>query len=137
MSESPAPRPAWLLHILESKFAFKAVASVYFLIIFGVIFGLFNLVTDDPQIFRDFAVLIVVLVVFVAGILAHISLRALGADVPLYEERRLKVMLFAGFGAAFVLALLLSIYNHNGTVIERKSAENNRAQREMLGGYSK
>jgi hypothetical protein len=30
MSESPAPRPAWLLHILESKHVFKAVASVYF-----------------------------------------------------------------------------------------------------------
>jgi hypothetical protein len=137
MPDAPAPRPAWLLHILESKHTFKAVASIYFLIIFGAIFGLFNLVTDDPQIFRDFGVLIVVLVVFVAGMLAHISLRALGADVPLYEERRLKVMLFTGFGAAFLLALLLSIYNHNGTVIERKSAENNRAQREMLGGYSK
>ncbi|MDB5324056.1 MAG: hypothetical protein JWN40_5687 [Phycisphaerales bacterium] len=138
MPTPPPPRPPWLLFILESKHTFKFVAFVYFAILFGASFGLINLLSDDPQTFRDFGVLVAVLTIFVAGILAHLTLRALGADKPLYEDdRRSKVMLFGGFGAAILLALLLSIYNHSGTVTERKSQENNRVQREMLGRFSK
>lgn len=138
MSNTPSQRPRWLLAILESEYAFKALAFFYWLLLFGAVFGLFKVLTDDPQHFRDFGVLVAVVTVFFAGLCAHVTLRRLGANKPLYEnDRRSKVLLLGGFGAAFLLALALSIYNHIGTASQNRGQDNARAQREMLGRFGK
>jgi hypothetical protein len=124
-------RPAWLVSILESESAFKTVAMTYFVIALVAAFGLIKLTTDDPEIPKDFGVLVAVLCIPVAGLLAGVTLNRLGAQTPLISEvPRLRVYAYAGFAIALTLAVVLSIYNHQGTQSQRKSADDDRIARD-------
>jgi hypothetical protein len=132
MHEESSNRPAWLRDILSSEHVFKFLTFAYALPLFGCGYGLIKLISDDPQTFRDFGVLVAVVCAFCGGMLAHLTLQKLGAADPMNTKRQ-RILLGVGFGAAFVLALALSLYNHNDTGMASRRQENGRAEREARG----
>lgn len=132
MPERSSNRPEWLRDILSSGHVFKLVTFLYFLPLFGCAYALIKVISDDPQTFKDFGVLVAVVCGFFGGLLAYVTLQKLGADDPI-DTRRQRILLGVGFGAAFVLALALSLYNHNDTAMASRRQENGRAEREARG----
>jgi hypothetical protein len=137
-SDHSPPLPEWLRWILESRHTFEALAFCCFLPLFGAVAIAFKLATDDPQVFRDFGVLVAVVTGFAAGVIAHLILKKLGADKPIIGgDSRMRFYVFIGFVPAILLALALSIYNHNGTISERRAQDVGRAQREERGKFER
>jgi len=134
MSDSNSNRPQWLIDVLSSKSAFKIVGMTYFIVLLVATFFVLKLVEDDPQPAKDFGVFIAVLCALVAMILAQLTLNKLGGNQSVVEgDPRMKLYLYGGFGAALLLALALSMYNHMGTVRANESEITSRAEREAAG----
>ena len=92
MPERSSNRPEWLRDILSSGHVFKLVTFLYFLPLFGCAYALIKVISDDPQTFKDFGVLVAVVCGFFGGLLAYVTLQKLGADDPI-DTRRQRILL--------------------------------------------
>jgi hypothetical protein len=123
---------------LESATVYKAVALVLWVVLFGAVSAVWNLV-GSPQSFRDFGVLLaMVCVAVVIGGLAWVG-RRVGSneDVDDPAIRRTNKLAVGGLLLGLLLAVGLTVYNVMGSGMEERAADAGRSQREMLGGLER
>lgn len=123
---------------LESAHVYKAVALVLWVVLFGAVSAVWNLV-GSPQSYRDFAVLLaMVCATVVIGGLA-LAGRAVGVDEGADDPtvRRTSKLAIGGLALGLLLAAGLTVYNVMDSQGQEQAADVGRAQREMLGGIER